>query len=61
MAMDWLGGTRMKEWLPMAMKLAYKDNNPHLEAYGRKAWKRWLGKYGWSQNTLLKQNGAPNG
>ena len=52
MAMDWLGGSRMKEWLPMAQKTMEsfaKDNKcTHLEAYGRKAWGRWLGKYGWN-------------
>ena len=51
LAMDFIGGTRMKEWLPEAQRTIEKfarDNNClHLEGYGRKAWKRWLTKYGW--------------
>ena len=51
MAMDWLGGTRMMEWLPMvqrAMTKYAKDNGcTHLEAFGRKAWGRVLARYGW--------------
>ena len=51
LAMDWLGGSRMKEWLPIVqetMESFARDNKcNHLEAYGRKAWGRWLGKYGW--------------
>ena len=38
LAMDFIGGTRMKEWLP--------------EGYGRKAWGRWLGKYGWEPDYI---------
>jgi len=52
MAIDWLGGSRMKEWLPMAqaMIMRYARDNEclHLEAYGRRAWQRWLGKFGWA-------------
>lgn len=51
LAMDFIGGSRMKEWLPEAQRTLEKfakDNNClHLEGYGRKAWKRWLDKYGW--------------
>jgi hypothetical protein len=51
MAMDWIGGTRMREWLPMAMETlseySRKNGCSHLEGYGRKAWGRWLSKYGW--------------
>ena len=51
MAMDWIGGSRMGEWLPMAQKTMErfaKDNKcTHLEGYGRKAGGRWLGRYGW--------------
>jgi len=51
MAMDWIGGSRMREWLPMAMKTlseySRKNGCTHLEGYGRKAWGRWLSKYGW--------------
>ena len=51
LAMDFIGGSRMKEWLPEAQRTLEKfakDNKClHLEGYGRKAWKRWLDKYGW--------------
>lgn len=51
MALDWVGGTRMAEWLPTmqhAMTKYARDNGcSHLEGFGRKAWGRWLAKYGW--------------
>lgn len=51
MAMDWVGGSRMGEWLPMALETleeySKKNGCDHLEGYGRKAWGRWLEKYGW--------------
>ena len=56
MAMDWIGGTRMKEWLPMAQNVISryaKDHNcKYLEGYGRKGWGRWLGKYGWKPDYI---------
>jgi hypothetical protein len=51
LAIDWMGGERMSEWLPMvqeAMERYARDNGcTHIEGYGRKAWGRWLQKYGW--------------
>jgi hypothetical protein len=51
LALDWIGGERMSEWLPMVqevMERYAKDNGcTHIEGYGRKAWGRWLQKYGW--------------
>lgn len=51
MAMDWIGGTRMNEWLGLAMKTikdyAVANGCLHLEGYGRKAWGRVLERYGW--------------
>lgn len=51
LAMDWIAGERMRDWLPMAHSLMSryaKDNDcTHMEGYGRKAWGRWLRKYGW--------------
>jgi len=56
MAMDWIGGTRMKEWLPMAQetiaKYAKDHNCKYLEGYGRKGWGRWLRKYGWKPDYI---------
>lgn len=51
LCMDWIGGARMAEWLPLAQPLmeqyARDSGCTHLEGYGRKAWGRWLQKYGW--------------
>ena len=51
LALDWVGGTRMSEWLPIAQPIIEnfaKDNKcDHLEGYGRKAWGRWGAKYNW--------------
>jgi len=51
LCMDWIGGARMAEWLPLAQPLMEqyaRDNGcTHLEGYGRKAWGRWLQKYNW--------------
>jgi hypothetical protein len=51
LAMDWIGGGRMSEWLPLAqstLERYARDNNcAHLEGYGREAWGRVLSKYNW--------------
>ena len=51
MAMDWVGGTRMREWLGLAMstlkQYAVDNGCLHLEGYGRKAWGRVLERHGW--------------
>ena len=56
LAMDFIGGSKMKEWLPEAQRTLEsfaKDNNcSHLEGYGRKAWKRWLDKYVWKPDYI---------
>ena len=56
MALDWVGGTRMKEWLPIAhpimVSYAEDHNCKYLEGYGRKAWGRLLGKYGWNPDYI---------
>ena len=39
-----------------------KDNNcTHLEGYGRKAWGRWLGKYGWNPEYIAYRMELNNG
>ncbi len=49
MAMDWVGGKRMAEWLPIAMEklssFAKDCGCSHLEGYGRKAWIKVLKRY----------------
>ena len=56
MALDWVGGTRMQEWLPMAhpimVSYAEDHNCKYLEGYGRKAWGRLLEKYGWNPDYI---------
>lgn len=51
MAMDWIGGSRMREWLPLAqatlLRYAKQNDCTHLEGYGRKGWSRWLRRFGW--------------
>jgi hypothetical protein len=53
LAMDFLGGTRMKEWLHLAQEAveehAKRNGCSHLEAYGRRAWSRYLEPHGWGQ------------
>ena len=56
LAMDFIGGTRMKEWLPEVQKtieqFAKENKCSHLEGYGRKAWGKWLDKYGWKPDYI---------
>lgn len=51
LALDWVGGTRMSEWLDLVMpvlkRYAVENGCLHLEGYGRKAWGRVLGRHGW--------------
>jgi len=51
LAIDWVGGTRMREWLPDVMRtfkqFAVDNGCSHLEGYGVRAWGRYLAKYGW--------------
>ena len=51
MALDWIGGERMREWLSPAMRVmkehALRNNCAHLEGYGREAWDRWGRREGW--------------
>lgn len=51
LSIDWIGGTRMKEWLPVAHEVltdyAKSYGCVQLQGYGRKGWLRALGKFGW--------------
>lgn len=51
MAIDWVGGKRMKEWLPQLSDLMdkyAKDNGcEHIEGMGRHGWLRALAGYGY--------------
>ena len=54
LALDFIGGKKMKHWLPKAQKVINKfarDNGcRHLEGYGRKAWIRWGRRHGWKED-----------
>lgn len=65
LAMDWIGGAKMKDWLPAlqeTMTQYAKDSQcTHLEGYGRKAWGRWLEKYGWEPEYIAYRMELDNG
>ena len=50
LALDWVGGTQMKEWEDQLIETMKRYANEldcsHLEGYGRKGWGRALKKYG---------------
>ena len=65
MAMDWIGGKRMMEWLPIAMErlssFAKDCDCSHLEGYGRKAWMKVLKKYNWEPEYIAYRMEINNG
>jgi len=65
LAMDWIGGARMKEWLPELQetmtKYAKESQCTHLEGYGRRAWGRWLEQYGWKPEYIAYRMELDNG
>ena len=65
MAMDWIGGKRMMEWLPKAMDIltdfAKDCGCSHLEGYGRKAWSKVLKKYNWKPEYIAYRMEIDNG
>lgn len=65
MAIDWIGGTRMKEWLGPAMRAmkehAIRNGCAHMEGYGREAWMRWIGKDGWRPDYVTFKMELGNG
>ncbi len=50
LAVDWVGGTQMKEWedqwVDTMKRYANELDCSHIEGYGRKGWGRELKKYG---------------
>ena len=65
MALDWIGGSRMKEWQDMALEkivnFAILNDCQHLEGYGRKAWGRALKKYGFYPEYIAYRMEIKNG
>ena len=57
MSIDWLGGTRLEELLPLfhpVMAQYAKDNRcSHLEGHGRGGWARKLKSYGWKTDHIV--------
>lgn len=51
LCIDFLAGTRMKEWLPIVMpvleELGKNNKCSHIEGYGRRAWTKYLSAYDW--------------
>lgn len=51
LAIDFVAGTRMKEWLPVVMpileELGKNNGCTHIEGYGRRAWFKYLQQYDW--------------
>ena len=58
MSIDWVGGTKLEELLPMfhpVMAQYAKDNGcSHLEGHGRGGWARKLKSYGWKTERAVR-------
>lgn len=56
LALDWIGGSRMKEWFSIAMPVlkdyARFQKCAHIEGYGRRAWLRWIEPEGFKQDYI---------
>tara|TARA_R110002012_G_scaffold210702_1_gene381374 strand:- start:1009 stop:1437 length:429 start_codon:yes stop_codon:yes gene_type:complete len=65
LAMDWVGGKRMSEWLPIALEkfnsFAKDCGCSHLEGYGRKAWTKVLKNYNWKPEYIAYRMEIDNG
>lgn len=64
LCIDFVAGTRMKEWLPIVMPvledLGKSNNCSHIEGYGRRAWKKYLNEYGWEQRHIQYEKRLDN-
>ena len=65
LALDFVGGTRIKEWndqlIDTMRKYANELGCSHLEGYGRKAWGRSLKKYGFYPEYIAYRMELQNG
>ena len=65
LSLDWIGGSQMQKWLPMVQGImvdhAKANGCSQMEGYGRKAWGRWLEKYGWKPNYVAFRMEIDNG
>jgi hypothetical protein len=64
LCVDFVAGTRMKDWLPIVMpvfeELGKTNKCSHIEGYGRKAWAKYLNKYGWQQQHIQYEKRLDN-
>jgi len=64
LCIDFVAGTRMKEWLPTVMPILEdlgKNNKcSHIEGYGRRAWNKYLNEYGWYQRHIQYEKRLDN-
>lgn len=65
LALDWIGGVRMKDWLKLfnEQMVQHAKNNgcSHIEGYGRPAWLRWTRKFGWKEDYVTFKLEVQNG
>lgn len=65
LAIDWIGGKRMKDWLPEAHAVLSDYGRAygcqHLQGYGRKGWLRALSKHGWGVDYTAYRMEIDNG
>ena len=51
LALDFVGGDKMKDWIELVLSTleAHARHNKciPMEGFGRKAWQRFIGKFGW--------------
>ena len=56
LAIDWMGGTRMREWLPQVHETLSSYGKAYgcteMHGFGRRAWLRWLAPHGWEQDYI---------
>jgi hypothetical protein len=64
-AMDWIAGSRMSEWLPTAQKVLQDYAAAHgcseMHGAGRKGWEKPLGKLGWTAERVMYKLEVPHG
>lgn len=59
--MDWIGGSRLKEWLPLAQETLMRYGRQYgcteLQGAGRRGWQRVLRAHGWKPDyTVYKMD-----
>tara|TARA_R100001460_G_scaffold32767_1_gene64249 strand:- start:18787 stop:19218 length:432 start_codon:yes stop_codon:yes gene_type:complete len=64
LAIDFVAGSRMKDWLPIVMpvleNLGKVNKCTHIEGYGRTAWTKYLEKYDWKPRHIQYEKRLDN-